>query len=295
MIIKTKLHVNKTLKIIFQVFLILLVAIILTIILKVFCFASFKVPSGSMEPTLQSGDYIMVNKAVYGPRVFKDWRFWKSGNWEMKRLKGTSTIKRKDVLVFNFPVSDNDWSRIKMDFNLHLVKRCIGMPGDWLEIKNGFYYVKGCSDTLGIYHNQLDLSTRLDSTIDKGIFNCLHYDSVHQWTIKNFGPLYIPKANAKIRIGWENIELYRKIIVYETGKPIDVKRNMVLLGGKPISAYVFKQNYYFMAGDWVMDSQDSRYWGLLPEDHIIGKVAFIWKSKDENTGNYRWKRFFKGF
>ena len=287
MIIITKLDAHKTLKIIFQVPLILLVVIILTIFLKVFCFASFKVPSGSMKPTLQSGDYILVNKTVYGPRVFKDWRFWKSGNWEMKRLKGANTVKRNDVVVFNSPITNNNWSRIEMDFNLHLVKRCIGLPGDCLVINNGFYHVKGCGDTLGIYSNQLDLSGRMDSTINKDVFHCLHYDSVHQWTIKNFGPLYIPKAHAKIKIHSGNIELYRKLIVYETGKPVAVKHNMVLLGGMPISAYVFKLNYYFMAGDWVMDSQDSRYWGLLPEDHIIGKVAFIWKSEDKNTGKFR--------
>jgi len=146
---------------------------------------------------------------------------------------------------------------------------------------------------LGVSKNQLKLSSRLDSTIDKGILNSLHYDSIHRWTIKDLGPLYIPKAHDKLQISVRNIELYRKIIVYETGKPVEVKQEVVLLGGKPISNYVFKLNYYFMAGDWVMDSQDSRYWGFLPEDHIIGKVAFIWKSKDESTGDYRWKRFFK--
>jgi signal peptidase I len=67
----------------------------------------------------------------------------------------------------------------------------------------------------------------------------------------------------------------------------------VWLGDSIIREYTFKMNYYFMAGDYVFDSVDSRYWGLVPEDHIVGKAIFVWKSKDMATGKYRWKRFFK--
>jgi len=291
---KIKSRLQKVLKIALQVSVLVLGSIMLTVFLKVFCFASFKVPSGSMEPVLQSGDQILVNKLILGPRIFKDWNFFTNKNWEMRRLKGIRSLKRNEIVVFNFPISNNNWNRIEMDFNLHLVKRCVGVPGDTIEIRNGFYRVRGCSDTLGNYHNQLELSLRANITINKGAFNCLHYDSAHQWNIKNFGPLYIPQAHAKIRIHSGNIELYRKIIVYESGKSVEVKRNVVLLGGKPITEYTFHQNYYFMSGDNIQNSMDSRYWGLLPEDHIIGKVAFIWKSKDESTGKYRWERFFKG-
>jgi len=247
-----------------------------------------------MEPTLKTGDYIMVNKMILGPRVFKDWKFWANGNWEMKRLKGLRAIRRNEILVFNFPITNNDWSKVEMDFNAHYVKRCVGTPGDTFYIQNGLYKVKRSTDTLGAHCNQLDLSTMNDSTLNKVVFNCFPFDSIHHWTMKNFGPFYIPKAKDRIRIDYKNIELYRKMIVYETGKSIETKNNVITLGGKPLREYVFTMNYYFMAGDYVMDSKDSRYWGLLPEDHIIGKVALIWKSEDENTGRYRWERFFKG-
>ncbi|WP_041620333.1 signal peptidase I [Paludibacter propionicigenes] len=291
---KIKYRLQKFWKIALQVLVLILVSVILTIVLKVFCFASFKVPSGSMEPTLKTGDYIMVNKMILGPRIFKDWKFWASGNWKMKRLKGMRAIRRNEILVFNFPITNDNWSKIEMDFNAHYVKRCVGIPGDTFYIEDGFYKVKGCNDTLGAYGNQQALFARNDSTLNKIVFNCFPFDDLHHWTMKNFGPLYIPKAKDKIQIDSKNIELYRKMIVYETGKNVDVNHDIVTLGGKPLTAYVFKMNYYFMAGDYVMDSKDSRYWGLLPEDHIIGKVSFIWKSEDENTGKYRWERFFKG-
>ncbi len=246
-----------------------------------------------MEPTLKTGDYILVNKMILVPRIFKDWKFLFDNNWEMKRLKGLRAIRRNEILVFNFPISNNDWNKIEMDFNAHYVKRCVGIPGDTFCIENGFYKVKGCTDTLGAYCNQLALSTINDSTLNKVVFNCFPFDSIHHWTIKNFGAFYIPKVNDSINIDFQNIELYRKMIVYETGKKIETKNNIITLGGKPFKEYVFKMNYYFMAGDYVFDSQDSRYWGLLPEDHIIGKVAFIWKSVDEDTGKFRWERMMK--
>ena len=290
---KIKFRLQKVLKILLQVSVLILGSFILTIFLKVFCFASFKVPSGSMEPTLKTGDYIMVNKMILGPRIFKDWKFWADGNWEMKRLKGLRSIKRNEILVFNFPITNNDWSKIEMDFNAHYVKRCVGIPGDTFYIEDGFYKVKGSADTLGAYCNQLALSTMNDSTLNKVVFYCFPFDSIYHWNMKNFGSFYIPKAKDRIRIDYKNIELYRKMIVYETGKSVKVNQNVVTLGGKPLKEYVFKMNYYFMAGDYVLDSRDSRYWGLLPEDHIIGKVSFIWKSEDENSRKYRWERFFR--
>jgi len=289
---KIKSSLQKSLKGLLRISLILLASIFLTILLKVFCVAFFKVPSGSMEPTLVKGDHIIVNKLIPGPRIFKDWKFFKSGNWKMKRLEGIRHLKRNEVIVFNLPMSNSDWSKIEMDFNDNVVKRCIGIPGDTLYIENGFYKVKGCSDTLGVYHNQLNLSIRNDTTLD-ALFKCFPYDSIHRWTLKNFGPFYIPKSNDTLNIDCKNIELYRKLIVYETQKPVEIKQGKVWLAGIVLKKYVFKMNYYFMSGDNVFNSYDSRYWGLLPEDHIVGRVVFIWKSENEDSGKYRWKRIMK--
>ncbi|MDR0542556.1 MAG: S26 family signal peptidase, partial [Dysgonamonadaceae bacterium] len=88
-----------------------------------------------------------------------------------------------------------------------------------------------------------------------------------------------------------NYLLYKKPITYETDKPLELRNGRVLLGDSAINAYTFTMNYYFMAGDYIFDSVDSRYWGLLPEDHIVGKAVMIWKSKGKK--GFRWKRFLK--
>lgn len=90
----------------------------------------------------------------------------------------------------------------------------------------------------------------------------------------------------------QNIEIYKDIIEYETKKSIEISNDTILIDNKPITKYKFSSNYYFLSGDYVVDSYDSRYWGLLPEDHIIGKASFIWKSKNISTNKYILKRFF---
>ena len=96
-----------------------------------------------------------------------------------------------------------------------------------------------------------------------------------------------------MRIDTMNIILYRNLIAYETQKPVSTKEGAVLIGDSIISEYTFRKNYYFMTGDFVFDSKDSRYWGLLPEDHIAGKVAFFWNTKDIHSGKVSWDKFLK--
>jgi len=284
---KIRFSWKRFLKTCLRVFLITVGSILMVIFLRVFCFASFKIPSGSMEPTLTSGDFIMVNKMIPGPRIFDDWKFWWSRNFDMHRMNGFRALKRNEIVVFNLPISNNDEHTIKMDFDVHFVKRCVGLPGDTFYIDNGIYKVKGCKDTLGCFPNQLELSHFPDSTMR------MKFDSTHHWTMKHFGPIYIPKKNDVLAINVENVERYKKLIAYETRKPICLKNGHVYLANKVLKSYRFKMNYYFMAGDFIFDSYDSRYWGLLPEDHIIAKVSFIWKSQNAISGKYRWKRFFK--
>ena len=90
-----------------------------------------------------------------------------------------------------------------------------------------------------------------------------------------------------------NCKLYRNVIEWEQKKKLVLKGNSVMLGDSLISEYMFCKNYYFVAGDNRINSQDSRYWGLLPEEFIVGKTTLIWKSVDPNTGKIRWDRLFK--
>jgi signal peptidase I len=126
------------------------------------------------------------------------------------------------------------------------------------------------------------------------IWRCFPYDSVnYRWNIKDFGPLFVPASGSTILLDTLNILLYRNLIEYETDKVLSVREGSVYLKDEKISAYTFQMNYYFMAGDYIFDSKDSRYWGLLPEDCIIGKAFLVWRSTDIRSGKIRWNRFLR--
>ena len=103
----------------------------------------------------------------------------------------------------------------------------------------------------------------------------------------------MPASGTTLPLDTINRVLYKNLIEYETDKKITVHDGSVYLDDEKINEYTFKLNYYFMAGDYIFDSQDSRYWGLLPEDCIIGKAILIWRSTDMNSGKIRRNRFFK--
>jgi signal peptidase I len=281
---------KRILKSILGWFLVLIFAIIFGIALRVFFLASFTIPTWSMSPALIAGDFVFVNKMIPGPRIFKSWDFLRNGDFSMKRLKGFRKIKRNEVIVFNFPYSNPH--RLELDFNVFYAKRCIAVPGDTFLISNGIYRVKNLPDTLGYYNNQKQVSEMPDEKFRPDIFNCFPYSEHYKWNIKNFGPLYIPGENDTVAIDTVNLCLYQKLIEYETQQSVYIKEGKVFIGDKPANEYVFQQNYYFMAGDLARDSRDSRYWGLLPEDHIVGKAFVIWKSKDRKHNKWRWDRFF---
>ena len=262
-----------------------IITIVLVATLRVLLFASFRIPSFSMAPTLIQGDFILVNKLVPGPRID-----FLGNNQEGKpiRLKGNHAIERNNVLVFNEPYYRS--SKITQDWSVYYVKRCIGIPGDTLAIQKGNYSINGLPRNVDGKRGyqmirEMDVPLEYQSS---GLFEPVG------WTIFNFGPIYIPRQGDEVKLDSINIHLYRRLIEYETGKPVSITEQATFsLAGQALRSYRFKQNYYFMAGDHAADSKDSRYWGLLPEDHIVGKVAYIWKSKDPNTNSYRFDRFFK--
>ena len=272
----------------------IVVAIILATLMRVFFFTSIiKIPTGSMEPAVLTGDFILANKQIPGPRVYQNIRQLRvDGKVKTKRFKGIRKVRRNDILVFNFPFPGS-WDKIDMDLNVYYLKRCVALPGDTFSIENGFYKVNNSTDSLGCVFRQRELSQKSQEDFRENIWNCFPLDTVHyKWNIKDFGPLFVPAAGSTIKLDTLNYLLYKKPIEYETDKELSVQNNSVYLDNEIISDYVFKLNYYFMAGDYIFDSQDSRYWGLLPEDCIIGKAVIIVRSKDLHNGKIRWNRFF---
>lgn len=121
-------------------------------------------------------------------------------------------------------------------------------------------------------------------------------DTNYKWSLNNFGPLYIPKKGTTIEISTKNLCLYERIISYYEHNKLEVKGDVIYINDKPASTYTFKMDYYWMMGDNRHNSLDSRFWGFVPEDHIIGKPRLIWLSLDANKsflGKIRWNRMFK--
>ena len=122
------------------------------------------------------------------------------------------------------------------------------------------------------------------------------FEPSFRWTRDNFGPLWIPSKGAEVELNMNNLPLYRRIIAVYEGNELEVKDGRIFINSEETRTYTFKQDYYFMMGDNRHNSLDSRYWGFVPEDHIVGKPALVWLSIDGNRKfpkNIRWRRFFK--
>lgn len=263
------------------------------ILLRVFVFGSYKIPSDSMEPTIVPGDYVLVNKLAYGARLFDLFGAVEGEKVDIKRSPGYTRIKNNDVVVFHIP-HPNTWDKIEMNMSKYFIKRCIGISGDTLRIINGYYVIN--SDTSKKYGNivaEQQLSQTTKESLPNGVYHTFPWDSTLNWNIKNFGPLFIPRVGDKISLNRTNILLYKKIIEWEKGYPLTYRNDTLWDNEIPLSTHIFSHNYYFMGGDKVENSQDSRYWGLLPDDLIVGKASFIWKSKEPYSGKIRWDRVFK--
>ncbi len=123
------------------------------------------------------------------------------------------------------------------------------------------------------------------------------FDSVYPWNVDNFGPLVIPKAGVTVQINSKTILLYEKVIKNYELNDLEIDGNTILINGKPATSYTFKMDYYWMMGDNRHNSADSRFWGFVPVDHIVGKAVFVWLSLDNNKslfgGKIRMDKLFR--
>ena len=133
----------------------------------------------------------------------------------------------------------------------------------------------------------------------KGVFNPEEFphDPYLKWNVDNYGPIIIPKAGWTVKLDSLTFPVYRRVIgIYENNK-LEIDGNDIVINGKKTNTYTFKQNYYWMMGDNRHNSEDSRFWGFVPEDHIVGKALFVWMSIDNNgsfLNKIRWNRLFTG-
>ena len=147
------------------------------------------------------------------------------------------------------------------------------------------------------FPNIMDVIPRIypDTVYEEGIFP---HDARFRWNRDNFGPIIIPKAGATVQLNDSTLQLYKRIIEIYENNTLEIKGEKLFVNGKEADTYTFKMNYYWLMGDNRHNSADSRYWGFVPEDHVVGKVSFAWLSLDKyknwGEGKIRWKRMFRG-
>ncbi|WAC03289.1 signal peptidase I [Lacinutrix neustonica] len=409
----------------------ILFAIVAATIVHTYFIQPFVIPSSSLEKSLLIGDFLFVSKVNYGARIpmttvalpmvhdsipmtksksylFNDNFEARKTSWKNKlqlpylRFPSFENIDRNEIVVFNQPADTlldmNDFTPDRnyykpIDKKTNLVKRCIGIPGDTLEIKNGYAYINGKKNdlperaklqffhtiktkaniqalfnTYGISESQeipvfevksefwndekfqeylktdniaLDvvaadsLTTRVTGGMTQRIFDKLNVkivdkfynanmtealaakiaqdpsvisvektnsktsnpnlfpqDSEYTFSVDNFGPIYIPESGKSIDLTIQNLPLYKRVISEYEGNTVTSRGNQILINGEVATSYTFKQNYYWMMGDNRQNSIDSRFWGFVPFDHVVGKPVLIWFSYDWNTKRIRWERLF---
>ncbi len=230
---------------------------------RIFIAERFIIPSESMMPTLKSGDKVWVNKLLYGARIYKSLNFEDHAPLKCFRMPGFRKIKPGDVICFNNPLGYDEWTKIEFKINYVYCKRVVGVPGDTVGIKDGITWNNNYEGVLGSLKYQTMVQNTPDSILWANQMMMAMPFSYPWWTIKNFGPLYIPEKGTTVSLDQGGRSIYGPVIRYETGS----------WPSEEMDTYTFRNNYYFAFGDYSVDSKDSRYFGFIPEDFIIGIVA----------------------
>ncbi|MCL6493892.1 MAG: signal peptidase I [Ignavibacterium sp.] len=243
-----------------------------------FIIQNTRIPTGSMEDTILVGDFVLVNKFIYGsssPRYIP----FTEVSLPYFTLPAVKDPKPTDIVVFEYP-GDRDQLE-PTEKGVNYVKRCIGTPGDTVEIRDKVVFVNGKEfwrpPYIKYYRGMIGSHLR---PLPKGYAEPRIFPRGMPWNEDNYGPLVVPKKGMTIPINIYNIEQWRTTIDREYGKRVvEIRGNVVYIDDQPVSSYTFKKDYYFMMGDNRDDSLDSRFWGFVPRDAVVGEafiVLFSW-------------------
>jgi len=270
--------------------------VIIALIIKAFAIDAFQIPSTSMENTLQPGDFIFANKFAYEIATPREIPI---ANLHIPQYKLFEVGKPQinDIVIFEFPQGfENDPIRSGSKY----VKRLIAGPHDTLKITNGEIFVNGAAIKLPSTYKIPNYGEEKDWTQDEVI-----YPPGATWNRDSYGPIIIPAKGDTIMIAPENFERWQSVIVMDHGeRSLLSEGTIVTLDGKAIFEYVLKQDHYFVIGDNFEESMDSRNFGFITDNMIVGKAMFIYWSYDPKKvapgplgflSAIRADRIFKGF
>ena len=312
----------------------------------------FNYPSGDTivsNPQYSSADYYSMIVYPLGKSRCKEIELDSLSTLEQRRVYDFYYKVGRQYIIQNEQVFGKIMTR-PVDRRENYVKRCVGLPGQTLEIKNGIIYLDGVANKQpdAVQSNYIvtlerpipeslreQMHLSLDDLSAKSNKAGRHIIPLTQqakellasqagiaseivpytgspeesewlfpqnkntkWTLDDYGPIWIPAKGATVQLDLENLPFYERIIKVYEGNDLNVERDgTILINGKPATSYTFNMDYYWMMGDNRQNSADSRFWGYVPEDHIVGRPVFIWLSldKDKNwgqKGKIRWNRLF---
>ena len=238
-------------------------AIIVVMIINGILVASFVVPTGSMERTVMTGDFLFVNKFLYGPTTPQVLPFVNIP-LPFYKFPGFKKPELGDVIVFIYP-GDRDDIEPK-EFTYYL-KRCVGVGGDKIEIKDKQLYVNNKVIPLAEHGVLMPERTDYPAGFPLGA----------GYTTDNYGPITVPQIGDKINLTIDNVHQWITFIKRE-GQDVTFDMNSVYIDGKKTNSYTVKRNYVFGMGDNRDNSEDSRAWGFIPEENVIGTPMIVYWS-----------------
>lgn len=257
----------------YEYFKLILFALVFAIAVKTFFIEAYRIPSSSMENTLLAGDFIIANKIIFGitspleiPILNIKIPFFE--------FSGFRDPKRNEIILFKFPGNSDE---IIPSENYNFIKRIVGLPGDTILIKKRDVFVNGIKQKFPVEAKNSSSLFRFEGQAVSKIF-----PKGKNWNEEFYGPIVVPQKGLTIKLSIYNFNEWENTINREFGsKAAVLKNNLIYIDNEIKSSYTFKKDYYFVLGDNRGNSFDSRFWGFVPRDLIIGNAIMIYFSSND--------------